>query len=448
MLNETLYQGYKLKKDYLKALKYHESYKSTNDSLFNADNSKKIANIEAQVEIERKQKEIEILNKNKQLLEKDNKLQRIENERRKNAQLVVEKQAEADRLTAMARQEKDKRKQDSLTYLALQKHLEVEKHLAQAQKLEAESKMQETQILKEKEAKEFQRNINYLISAGFLSVLLFAYFIYRSRQKEKKAKEEIREQKEEIQQINEELNTNLNLIEQERRKSDKLLLNILPIETAHELKETGVATPRYYEMVSILFTDFEGFTTAVEKLKAIEVIQELDFCFNHFDEIVEKYGLERIKTIGDSYMAAGGLPIANQSNPADTVCAGLEIQAFMHELKAQREAEGKSAWQCRLGIHTGEVIAGVVGTKKFAYDVWGDTVNLASRMESSGEIGRVNISGATYEIIKAGFQCTYRGKIPAKNKGVTEMYFADKKLSSDMLNPLAPNLIEAQLAQF
>ncbi|GAB4410150.1 MAG: hypothetical protein OHK0053_36990 [Microscillaceae bacterium] len=236
---------------------------------------------------------------------------------------------------------------------------------------------------------------------------------------------QLKEANEELSQTNEELKTTVELVEKERQKSETLLLNILPEETAAELKENGQATPQHYDLVSVLFTDFKGFTKAVEHLKPIDVIQELDFCFNQFDEIIEKYGLERIKTIGDAYMAVGGVPTENTSNPQDAVAAGLEIQAFMNQLKAQREAEGKTAWQCRLGIHSGEVIAGVVGTKKFAYDIWGDTVNLASRMESSGEVGKVNISGATYELVKDQFQCTYRGKIEAKNKGEVAMYFVE-----------------------
>ncbi len=236
---------------------------------------------------------------------------------------------------------------------------------------------------------------------------------------------ELQETNEELSQTNEELQITVELVEQERQKSDALLLNILPEDTARELKETGQATPQHYKLVSVLFTDFKGFTKAVENLKPIEVIQELDFCFNQFDEIIEKHGLERIKTIGDAYMAVGGLPIENTSNPVDATKAGLEIQAFMQDLKKKREAEGKTAWECRLGIHSGEVIAGVVGTKKFAYDIWGDTVNLASRMETTGEVGKVNISGETYALIKDHFQCEYRGKIEAKNKGEVEMYFVE-----------------------
>ncbi len=259
-------------------------------------------------------------------------------------------------------------------------------------------------------------------------VFVFTVYLARLNQIQRKTNHLLQEKNEEIQQQAEELNTTLKVVEQERQKSDKLLLNILPEETAQELKETGAATPKHYEMVSVLFTDFKGFTQAVENLKPIEVIQELDFCFNQFDEIIEKYGLERIKTIGDAYMAVGGLPVANGTNPTDAVQAGLEIQAFMNDLKKQRESQGKTAWQCRLGIHSGEVIAGVVGTRKFAYDIWGDTVNLASRMESSGEVGKVNISGTTYQLVKDKFQCEYRGKIEAKNKGEVAMYFVEKIL--------------------
>lgn len=212
-------------------------------------------------------------------------------------------------------------------------------------------------------------------------------------------------------------------IEKEKAKSDELLLNILPEQTANELKEKGYATPQQYELVSVLFTDFKGFTKIAEKITPQEVIEELNYCFTAFDKILEKHNMEKIKTIGDAYMAAGGIPIANVTNPIDVIEAGLEMQQFMAQIKEEKAQKGEDMWEMRLGIHTGEIIAGVVGKKKFVYDIWGDTVNLAARMESSGEVGQVNISGETYELIKDHFVCEYRGKIKAKNKGEVDMYF-------------------------
>jgi class 3 adenylate cyclase/Tfp pilus assembly protein PilF len=215
------------------------------------------------------------------------------------------------------------------------------------------------------------------------------------------------------------------IIAEERDRSDKLLLNILPAETAQELKEKGVATPKDYEKVSVLFTDFKGFTKIAEKLTAKELIEELNHCFFEFDKIIDKHNLEKIKTIGDAYMCAGGIPVANHTNPVDIVRAALEIKEFMDKLRVQRESEGKDYWELRIGVHTGEVVAGVVGKNKFAYDIWGDAVNTASRMESSGIPGQVNISGTTYEYIKDHFHCNYRGKIQAKNKGEIDMYIVE-----------------------
>jgi class 3 adenylate cyclase len=218
-------------------------------------------------------------------------------------------------------------------------------------------------------------------------------------------------------------------IEKQRDESNQLLLNILPAEVADELKNTGKATPQSYDMVTVLFTDFKGFTKIAEKLTPEQIVTELDRCFLAFDEILEKYDLEKIKTMGDGYMCAGGLPIANKTNPIDAVRAGLAMLAFMEELKKEKEAKGEPIWELRLGIHTGPVVAGVVGKKKFVYDIWGDTVNVASRMESSGEAGKVNISEATYEYVKSYFNCVPRGKIMAKNKGEIEMYFVEGQSS-------------------
>lgn len=215
------------------------------------------------------------------------------------------------------------------------------------------------------------------------------------------------------------------IIENEKERSEKLLLNILPYETAEELKEKGSATPKQYDMVSVLFTDFKGFTTIAEKLTPEQLIAELNLCFLEFDHIIDKHNLEKIKTIGDAYMCAGGIPVANTTNPVDVVKAGIEIKAYMDRMKAEREANGQEYWELRIGIHTGKVIAGVVGKNKFAYDIWGDAVNTASRMESSGEPGKVNISGDTYELVKDQFKCVYRGKVQAKNKGDIDMYFVE-----------------------
>jgi class 3 adenylate cyclase len=218
------------------------------------------------------------------------------------------------------------------------------------------------------------------------------------------------------------------IIEVEKALSEKLLLNILPEETARELKEKGTATPKQYEVVSVMFTDFKGFTSIAAKLTPDELIRELNYCFFEFDKIIDKFQLEKIKTIGDGYMCAGGIPVANETNPVDIVRAGLEIKAFMDQLKTEREKEGRDYWELRIGIHTGQVVAGVVGKNKFAYDIWGDAVNTASAMESSGLTGQVNISGKTYEFIKERFTCIYRGKVNAKNKGEIDMYIVENEI--------------------
>jgi len=217
------------------------------------------------------------------------------------------------------------------------------------------------------------------------------------------------------------------IIENEKERSEKLLLNILPFETAEELKEKGSATPKQYDLVSVLFTDFKGFTNIAEKLSPQELVAELNRCFFEFDKIIDKYNLEKIKTIGDAYMCAGGIPVANTSNPVEIVKAGLEIKQFMENLKKEREAKGQDYWELRIGIHTGPVVTGVVGKNKFAYDIWGDAVNTASRMESSGIPGKVNISGTTYELVKDHFVCSHRGKVQAKNKGEIDMYIVERE---------------------
>lgn len=225
---------------------------------------------------------------------------------------------------------------------------------------------------------------------------------------------------------NKELTEKNSIIEQERKRSDELLLNILPESTAIELKTTGKAKAKKYDSVSVLFTDFKNFTQIAEKLTAEELVAELDACFKGFDIITEKYGIEKIKTIGDAYMCAGGIPTVNNTHPFDTVNAGLEMIEFLHNYQLSKIQQGLPYFQVRIGIHTGPIVAGVVGTRKFAYDIWGDTVNLAARMESSGEPGKVNISQTTFDLVKDHFACTHRGKVDAKNKGQIDMYFVEK----------------------
>jgi class 3 adenylate cyclase len=218
----------------------------------------------------------------------------------------------------------------------------------------------------------------------------------------------------------------LEAAESERSKSEKLLLNILPKDVAAELKEKGFAEPVLFENVSVMFTDFKGFTTIAETLTPQELIKDLDACFVQFDKISERFNLEKLKTIGDSYMCAGGIPKRNKTHAIDCCLAALEIQSFMNMMKELKENMGFPYWELRLGIHTGPLIAGVIGERKFAYDVWGDTVNTASRMESSGTPGKINISYSTYEVVKAIFDCEYRGEVSAKNKGVVKMYYLER----------------------
>lgn len=230
----------------------------------------------------------------------------------------------------------------------------------------------------------------------------------------------------ERQQLKSQLKDAIEKAEAQRDVSDKLLLNILPEEIAQELKEKGEAQARDFESVSILFTDFKGFTQQSAKLSAKELVNEINHCFKAFDNITEKYGIEKIKTIGDAYMAAGGLPIPSADSAQNTIKAALEMQAFIMKRKAERDDSGKPAFQMRAGIHTGPIVAGIVGVKKFQYDIWGDSVNTASRMESAGEVGNVNISQATYRLVKNNptFNFISRGKIEVKGKGEMEMYYA------------------------
>jgi adenylate cyclase len=215
----------------------------------------------------------------------------------------------------------------------------------------------------------------------------------------------------------------------QKKVVDRLLLNVLPAAVASELKTLGegqLPPPRYYPSATILFADIKSFTKLTEGIDPDTLIQTLDQFFCAFDEIAKHYRLERLKTIGDCYMCAGGLPESNRTHAVDTALAALAMQAFVSRLNTQRAKLRMPAWEIRIGIHTGPVIAGVVGRQRFAYDVWGNAVNVAARMEQSGEAGRINISAATHAHINAHFDCQPRGPIEAKNKGPMEMYFLER----------------------
>lgn len=243
----------------------------------------------------------------------------------------------------------------------------------------------------------------------FVCSLAFGYVLHRIRKSNYLRAKEIERQKA--------------LVEVKEAESNRLLLNILPETIADELKASGSIKPIRIESATVMFTDFVGFTRISEKLSPEAVVDELDKCFSYFDQVTEKYDLEKLKTIGDSFMCAGGLPTPNKTHAIDCCLAALEIQAFKNQMKDIKHQQGFDYWELRLGMNTGPLVAGVVGHKKFAYDVWGDTVNTASRLESSGVPGKINISLATYEAVKHLFACEHRGQVKAKNKGDIDMYF-------------------------
>lgn len=215
------------------------------------------------------------------------------------------------------------------------------------------------------------------------------------------------------------------IIEAEKKRSEELLLNILPAAIADELKQNGAAVARRYENATVLFTDFQGFSAISKQLSPEKLVSDLDHAFKNFDRIIVAHGLEKIKTIGDAYMCAGGIPEDGSGHPRDVVNAALAIQQFLAGWNKEKKRVGEPPFEARIGIHTGPLVAGVVGSRKFAYDIWGDTVNVASRMETTGDAGKVNISAATFAFVKDDFKCEYRGKVPAKNVGEVEMYFVN-----------------------
>ena len=263
-----------------------------------------------------------------------------------------------------------------------------------------------------------QRNIAIATAIALFLIALLAIGLYRRNNFIRKTKK---------------------IIEEERDRSDNLLLNILPEETAAELKQNGAVRAKKYDSVTVLFSDFKGFTNYSEKLSPEALVETVNFYFSRFDEIIEKHGLEKIKTIGDAYMCAGGLHSNTEDHATRMILAAIEIGAFVAETKKDVSAS-ELTFDIRIGINTGAVVAGVVGTKKFAYDIWGDTVNVASRMETMSEPGKINIAENTYALVKDTFECEYRGEIAVKNRGSMKMYFVNNIHQETFIPNTAPKL--------
>jgi adenylate cyclase len=324
-----------------------------------------------------------------------------------NVRNVLSKYFEAIHKPALALREykvmqmlKDSSNQNELSRVLTSSAMEAEYNKKEAERTELQ------RIRDEETAQKLRRQkIVAWSAAGILfSVVCIVFLLYRSYRQKKRDNA---------------------IIAAEKKRSDDLLRNILPDDIATELKATGTSKARYFQQVTVLFTDFKNFTSLSEKLTAQQLVNEIHFYYSAFDTIISSLGLEKIKTIGDSYMCAGGVPAEDSGHSINSVRAALEIRDFVRREKEERIAKEVPYFDIRIGLHSGPVVAGIVGTKKFAYDIWGDTVNIASRMESSGEPGKVNISSSTYELVKKNFICDYRGKIEAKNKGMIDMYFVE-----------------------
>ena len=297
---------------------------------------------------------------------------------------------------------------DSVTNLkSVQQMADMRTNYEVSQKqIEVDLLEKDSEIQKLKEKK--QQNIIYATAIYLFLIVIITIGFYRRYKFVKRTK---------------------SIIEEEKNRSNTLLLNILPEETALELKKNGKVLAKKFESVTVLFTDFERFTHHAEKLSPEKLVESIDYYFSKFDAIMEKYNLEKIKTVGDAYMCAGGLPFPTGDHAYKMVLAALEIARFV-DVSKELIAQNQTRFKIRIGINTGPVVAGVVGIKKFSYDIWGDTVNIASRMESNSEPGRINISEYTYQIIKNDFDCEYRGEIEVKNKGMMKMYFVNDPVAN------------------
>lgn len=328
----------------------------------------------------------EVQEKSKQeITEKDQTITQIEQARQRLDSLASSKSRMVETLTK-------EQMADAIVRAQQEKELQLQKTLV----AEAELGKQQSENM---------RNVLALVSVFVLVMAMLFYFRFRAK---RRAANELAEKNA--------------LVEAEQKRSDNLLLNILPPAIAQELKTRNKVAARKYDQATVMFIDFTGFTQVAERLSPEMLVEELDYCFSNFDRIISQYRIEKIKTIGDAYLCASGLSDMNAS-PSDIIRAALEIQDFLLALKAERMDRNMPYFEARVGVHIGPVVAGVVGAKKFAYDIWGDTVNVAARFEEACEPGRVNVSENVYDFARYEFEWNYRGKIAAKNKGAMDMYY-------------------------
>lgn len=391
------YEGYykidEMLGDYKSAFDYYKKYKELENRSTSAENIRGVEQVQSDRDLSEQRLKIKFEEETKRIqLQKELELKALRYEFDKK-QAAAKTEEERQRLLL---EEEHKRREISIKYDEEQKAVALkyaqEKKVAKAEqeKKDAEAKAELSK----------SKNIRNMSIGGAVTALLLLGFAGWSYNQ--KRKDGIK-------------------IAAEKKKSEDLLLNILPQEVAQELKEKGKSDAKYYDEVSVLFTDFVNFTTTSEKIGVQELLEELNVCFTEFDNIMGRHGLEKIKTIGDAYLAVSGLPTVNKDHAKNAIAASQEILKFIEE----RKKVSPNALDLRIGIHSGHVIAGIVGVKKFAYDIWGDTVNTAARMEQAGEKGKINISKNTYELVKDDFQTTCRGKISVKGKGEQEMYFVE-----------------------
>lgn len=347
-------------------------------------------------------------------IEQKNIILEQQNELKQSTKLLQEKENILDKNKAVLTEKTKIINQQNIKLTESEKQLYIERlelsnRLAELKFAQQEKALKDLEIKENKNEQLFLLIVISLLAIISLVVIILVFIKHKTNKKLNEQNEIIAIEKAKV--------------ELEKKHSEALLLNILPVQIANELKKYGKTKARHYEQATVLFTDFVGFTSISEKLTSVELVKMIDYCFRTFDEITSRYGLEKIKTIGDSYMCASGIPDASTHNPINTIKAAIEIRDFINNYYNQKTHAGEIGFKIRIGINTGSLVAGVVGVKKYAYDIWGDTVNTASRLESNGEEGKINISGTTYKLIKNEFKCEYRGKISVKNKGEIEMYF-------------------------